>query len=215
MFTTSTLQYLTFNTMRSMLSSIVEPRDGITIGSHALIKRFMKRILKLRSSLPKYTVTYDAGIVQQYIAHMPPLEQLTLPEVIKKLATLMLLLSGQRTQTLHVLDITYMHTNTDRAIFYISDLQKASRPSFHQQPLNLSAYPQDGQICVIQTLNEYLRQTSSKRGTCTKLFISISKPHHSVTTTTIARWIKEIDQGRYRYNHFYSTFNPCSIDFSC
>ena len=136
MFTTSTVQYSTFNTTCSMLSSLVEPRDALTIGNHPLIKRFMKGICKLRP-LPKYTVTYDAGIVLQYIAHMPPLEQVTLSEVTQTLAALMGLLSGQCAQTLLVLDITYMHVNTDRAIFYILDLLQTSRPSFHQQPLNL------------------------------------------------------------------------------
>ena len=192
MFKNSNVQYSTFNTVRSMLSSMVEPRDGITVGNHPLVKRFMKGIFKLRPSLPKYTVTYNAQIVLQHMTRMPPLAQLTLPEVTKKLATLMALLSGQRAQTLYALDITYMHITPERVIFYISELLKTSRPSFHQQPLNLTAYPQDGKLCVVQTLKEYLKQTKPIRGGCTRLFISVSKPHHPVTTGTIARWIKEI-----------------------
>ena len=122
---------------------MVEPRDEINVGNHPLVKRFMKGIFKLRPSLPKYTVTYDAEIVLQlqHMARMPPLAQLTLPEVTKKLATLMALLSGQQAQTLHVLDIAYMHITPERVFFYISELLKTSRPSFHQQPLNLTAYP--------------------------------------------------------------------------
>eukprot|EP00794_Sanderia_malayensis_P012487 gene12487-13770_t len=100
MFKNANFQYSTLNTVRSMLSSMVEPRDGITVGNHPLVKRFMKGIFKLRPSLPKCTVTYDAEIVLQHIARMSPLAQLIIPEVTKKLATLMALLSGQRAQTL-------------------------------------------------------------------------------------------------------------------
>ncbi len=57
------IQYSGMNTIRSMLSSFITQTDGVTIGNQPLAKRFMKGILKLRLSLPKYIVTYDAGIV--------------------------------------------------------------------------------------------------------------------------------------------------------
>ena len=83
------------NNARSALSAVIEPIDGLTVGSHPLIKRIMKGVFKTKPSLPKYTVTYDASGVLKYFSTRPPNHLLNIQELTWKLATLMALLSAQ------------------------------------------------------------------------------------------------------------------------
>ena len=53
----------------------------------------------------------------------------------KKLATLMCVLSGQRSQTMSLLDTNYMQIDENQRFFYIASLLKTTRPDFHQDPL--------------------------------------------------------------------------------
>ena len=54
----------------------------------------------------------------------------------------MLLLSGQRGQTLHLLDIRNLSLSESQAVFGIGDL-KNSRPGAHPSVLVFEAYPHD------------------------------------------------------------------------
>ena len=206
-FNTTTMQYSSMNTIRSMLSSIVEPCEGITVGSHPLVKRFMKGIFKLRPSLPKYTVTYDAEKVLRYLASLPPSAELSFMDITKRMVTLMAFLSGQRAQTLNALDITCMDVKNESYTFFIPSLLKTSRPSFHQEPLTFIEYPQNQKICVVRNIDEYILRTKELRGDEVRLLISTTAPHHAVTTSTVARWIKDmLHKAGIDVNTFWCTF---------
>ena len=68
----------------------------------------MKGIFRLKPSLPRYTVIYDASSVLYYLKQMGPSEASTLKEHSMKLAMLLCLLTANRNQVLSVLDITQM-----------------------------------------------------------------------------------------------------------
>ena len=95
------------------------------------MKRIMKGIFKTKSSLPKYTVTYDASKVLKYFSSRPSNHSLSIQELTWKLAILMALLSAQRAQTSQMLDIDDMYKDKDKVIFYVYELKKTSRSSFH------------------------------------------------------------------------------------
>ncbi len=80
---------------------------------------------------------------------------------------LMVLLSAQRSQRLHVLDINYMQKEEDKYIFYIQILLQTSRPLY---------FPEDPNICRVNNVNVYLEKTKGLRGDCKKLFLS-ALPH--------------------------------------
>ena len=40
------------------------------MGQHHLVKRYLKGVFELRSSLPKYQFTWDVGIVVKFMAEM-------------------------------------------------------------------------------------------------------------------------------------------------
>jgi hypothetical protein len=48
------LSYSTLNTVRSALSSIVQPIDHFTFGNHPLVTRYMQGVFVNRPALPRY-----------------------------------------------------------------------------------------------------------------------------------------------------------------
>ena len=42
--------------------------DGVPVGQHPVIIRFMKGIFNIKPALPKYNFTWDVGIVITYIS---------------------------------------------------------------------------------------------------------------------------------------------------
>ena len=60
LFRTSHVEYSAMNTARSALSAVIEPIDGLTVGSHPLIKRIMKGIFKTKPSIPRGVATGGA-----------------------------------------------------------------------------------------------------------------------------------------------------------
>ena len=66
---------------------------------------------------------------------------------------------------------------------------KTSRPGHESQKVRLSSFP-DKRCCVVHTLNQYLEITKEKRKT-NRLLISY-KTFKEISTSTVARWLKEI-----------------------
>ena len=188
-FHTTKLEYSALNTIRSAMSAVIEPVNGITFGRQPLIKRILRGVFKERPSLPKYVVTYDVDIVFRYILKQPPLSSTDLKSLSFRVSTLLCILSGQRSQTLGVLDKDYMHLVDDKCIFFIRTVLKQSRPGFHQEPLDFKIYPQNESLCPVANIRAYLEATKNLRGDQTGFFISYVPPHKTVTSSTIARWV--------------------------
>ena len=108
----------------------------------------------------------------------------------QKLVVLLLLLSGQRWQSIHLLDIpniSYVHGGIK---ITIGDLLKTSKPGMHMFEINLPMFKQDVRIWVVTVLQCFSQRTSGIRHDVTRLFISTIKPHVGVGRDTISRWTK-------------------------
>jgi len=191
LFKSSTSGYSSINTARSALSAIITPVNGVTFGKHPIIKRLLRGVFRERPALPRYTTTYDVEVVLQYLKSLG--DELTLCNLTLRLATLMCILSGQRSQTLMSLSIKSMHIDKEKCVFFVNKILKQTRPGRHQAPLEFLAFPSDPSICVVKNLQDYLVATSEKRQ-CDQIFISYSKPFHGVKSCTIARWICNVLQ---------------------
>ena len=92
-----------------------------------------------------------------------------LRDLTLKITMLIALLSGQRCQTIHALDINDMqvvcHPN-QQYVFQINKLLKTSRPGKHFSLLTLQAYPADEQLCIFKTIQVYLAKTKPLRVNC-------------------------------------------------
>ena len=69
-------------------------------------------------------------------------------------------------------------------------LSKASQAREARIPSS-SCCPEDPLLCPVSCLKQYEKATSAFRGKDGQLFLGMVSPHRPVTTSTIARWLKQ------------------------
>ena len=115
---------------------------------------------------------------------------MTLKDLTMNLATLLCLLTGQRCQTIHNIDISFIQFYDEGCIVTIRGVLKHTKAGIHQPPLELRSYPSDRRLCIIAYLREYIKRTEGLRKEQSQLLISFNKPHKAISKDTIARWVK-------------------------
>ncbi|XP_068731221.1 uncharacterized protein [Montipora capricornis] len=148
----------------------------------------MKGVFRSRPPVPRYEATWDVQVVLSHLASFAPVNQLDLKSLTHKLVMLVALVSAQRMQSIHLLDLQLMKTGTDMVEFAFPTHIRQSRPGYKTPSLQLKAYPADPGLCVVTHLREYLVRTQELRGSESKLLISYVRRHHAVSKDTIARW---------------------------
>ncbi len=180
------------NTARSALSSVLVLPNGTAFGQHPYVKRLLKGVFETKPALPRYTCVWDVEVVLDYLKNLGSNTELTLKLLTLKLVMLLGLLSGQRCQTLHSLNIKDMVLGESKCVFLLTSLLKTSAPNRHLTHIEFLAYPQDPKLCVINCLNAYLKRTKPHRCGTLQLFLSIQKPFKAVSCDTISRWLKSV-----------------------
>ena len=188
------LSYSAINSARSALSTFIFI-DGKPVGQHPLVIRLLKGVFNSRPSLPKTNVTWDPEIVLKLIkAKLSPSASLKLFELTLKVTALLWLLTGQRSQSLHLLDIRNL-TLTDHSLkIRFGDPLKTTRPGFHQEEIKILAFAPNRQLCLIAAMKRYLQVTKKLRGKETALFITTQKPYKGASRDTISRWVRLVMQ---------------------
>lgn len=182
------LGYSAINTAKSMLSSIFEIIHKRDIGKEVLIKRFMRGIFHVRPVIPKTIFTWDVKVVLRFLETLDN-KQLTLRLLSVKLAVLIVLTTGQRCQTLQLMNLTNMEVNKDYVKIRIGDLLKQSKPDNHLHEIYIEAFKRNEAICVVKALNRYIEVTRNIR-MHSSLFLITQKPYSAASKSTIATWIK-------------------------
>lgn len=185
------LGYSAINTAKSAVSSFIYIVSKVQIGKDVLIKQFMKGIFNKKPALPKYNVTWDVETVIKLLKSWSPVKNISLKLLTFKLVMLLALTTGQRMQSLFLIDIRNLELETLYVKIRFGDLLKQTKPGRHLSELFIEAFKPDYRLCVVLTLNEYIERTSELRNN-NQLFISFQKPYKAVKKCTIARWIKEV-----------------------
>ena len=182
--------YSALNTARSALSACVKlDDDHKELGTHPDICRFLSGVFQETPARPRYDRIWDASIVLNKLKEWSPGKYLPDKLLTCKLATLIMLVTGQRVQTLHALNLENMSIQSGHVSFFISDKLKQFRPGHNSMTIVLKKFRDEPKLCVVNYLSQYLRRTRNKRSS-NYLFISTQKPFGRVTTDTISRWIK-------------------------
>ena len=188
LFLEDNLGYSAMNTARSALSTIMVTTTDQLFGSHPLVKRLLKGMFKIRPNFPKLVCTFDVDVVLRYLNELGDANTIPFKMLTFRLATLFCLLSAQRDQTLTAINVRLIHVSDERIIIYLGHTLKATRPKFHQSPLDFDrAFPQCKNIFPVYNAQQYLQRSFSLRGPFIKFFISYNYPHHPVGTSTISR----------------------------
>ena len=181
------LKYRSIGIARSALSVFLKICSNLDINKFEEISRFMKGVFNTRPALPRLTHTWDVGTVLKYLESMP--DQLTLLQLSCKLCMLFLLLSAQRCQTLHLIEISDIKFINDQVFIAPSHVLKQTRPGHHIDTIVFDKYPKNGKLCIVSILSNYLKRTKDLR--CgNRLLISTLKPYKAVSQSTISRWVK-------------------------
>lgn len=97
--------------------------------------------------------------VLNYLKTLAPVRKLTQKLLTHKLVMSLSLLSAQRGQTLHLLDVIFMDLTFSKVTFKIMDLVKQIRPGYHLKDIVLTGYAPDRRLCIVTILKEYLSHT--------------------------------------------------------
>ena len=151
------------------------------------IIRFFKGAYKLRPPKPKYCYTWDVNLVLGHIKKsLNDNSCLSLKNLTIKCIFLTALISGQRAQSIHKMDLSLMHKSDNCIEFFFNERLKTDKSS--RTSIEINKY-KDGELCVYSCLCKYMEITQSLRKT-TKLWISFNKPYKSISIQSVSRWIK-------------------------
>jgi len=103
-------------------------------------------------------------LVLNYLTTLDPIEKLTLKDLTLKLLMLLLLVTGQRGQSMHLLNVVTIHLSDISCVFNLTSHTKTSKPGQQASAITIQEFKQDCRICPIKTLQEYLKRTDTIRG---------------------------------------------------
>ena len=185
------LSYNSVNVMRSALSAIIAPFRGTSFGDHPDTVTYMKGVYNLTPKVPKYQKIWDVNQVIEYLKKLSPAAKLPIKSLTLKTATLLMIVTGQRVQTLSLLDLDHCQISKNSVHFVITQNIKTSKPGQDALQLHLQKYPPDQRLCIVRYIKAYIARTKDIRQS-QQLFISFRKPYAPVQKGTIAHWVKAI-----------------------
>ena len=151
--------YGSLNSTRSAIS-LISKND---LSKDALIYRYLRGCFKRRPPKPKYDTTWDTEEVLSYIERIDYLENLKLKEISEITATLLVLVTAHRLQTLAVIDIDNIQKSSAGVQIKIPDLLKTSKPGKMQPVLNIPFFRERPKVCVASAILRYLEITEKLR----------------------------------------------------
>ena len=184
----SGLSYSTLNTARAAVSAVAQLTNGNSVGSHPLVARFLKGVYQSRTPTPNYSHIYGTYRPE----HPVPFGCHNFEKPYIKVADVIVVVTGKRGQTIHMLSLEGMTLTGFYCEFQILHHTKTSKPGNENSNILIRAYNNDKKICPVTTLFEYLKTTKSLRNHEQRLFISYIQPHHKVSRDTISRWAKSV-----------------------
>ena len=185
-------QYRSLNSYRSAIASMHTPIDGASIGQHPLVSRLMKGAFQSRPPLPRYSATWDISMVLAYLDSQPLDDNISLKLLTLRTVMLLALTRPSRSADLTKLNLTGFRTTPEGAVFVPSALAKQSTANKPIKDFFFPRFTENVRLCPVHSLALYIERTKQLRGGNSQLFIATIKPHLPVTSSTVARWLKQV-----------------------
>ena len=183
--------FSSINIHRSMLSSTLEPVNETSIGQHQLVRRLLQSIYVLNPPKPKYVTTWDLNLILKYLSSLGPNENLELKNLSHKLAVLLALSTFLRVSEIASIERSSIIVSESDVQFSLGKPRKTQK-SGRLSLFSLKRLP-DPLLCPVNCLGYYVYVTDPLRSqNSNHLLISNIKPYHSVTSTSLAIWIKSV-----------------------
>ena len=138
--------------------------------------------------------TSDATVTA-YLRQQSGNKELTLPLLTKRLAMLLALSTAGRSSDLHAFNVDFLVSQPQGIIATIPGLTKTRRVGSVAKSLTIPRL-KEGQLDPVSCLEEYQERTARWRSNdhpkSKQLFLALPAPHQPVTSSTIARWLKDV-----------------------
>ena len=105
------------------------------------------------------------------------------------LCALLLLLSGQRVQTVHLIRMSGISFKDDACIIRVTDRLKHFSERKNVQTITFPTFKENDNLCVVNCLQEYVKRTKDRRKD-DFLFLCYKKPFGQALKATLCRWLK-------------------------
>lgn len=120
------------------------------------------------------------------------LETLSLRNLSSKLATLLLLITGQRIQTIHSICIDNLIDTLSSVKILITNEIKTSGTNVTQPCLYIPYFKENPALCVASILKFYINKTAGfRKPDQKKLFLTSRSPYLTASKETIIRCVKQ------------------------
>ena len=191
--TNQSLEYRTLAVYKSAISQGHLPVGQTKLGDLPVVSRFMKGIFRMKPPTPRLSSTWDVKRLLEFLATLDPPADLTLKMLSFKLAALLALTSSARAHELIKLDLDFASIKSDSWEFSLAEHTKVSRPGHPARNIYLPAFPDNPEISVVRTLQEYRSRTETKRQS-SRLLISFVSPFKPISSQTLSRWLRKTMQ---------------------
>ena len=168
-------------TFRSAISTILEVTQGSLIGKNALVSRLLKGMTNIEPKKPRYTNTLD---VNALLTHLGLMQDTSLKDISHKTAMLLALTTASRCSELVLLNKSQMEIFPNKVTCHISGSKTWNKKIV--KPLHIHRFPNNSSIFPLTSLERYISATETLRNNTT-LFITLVKPHNSVSVSTVGR----------------------------
>ena len=138
------------------------PKNNMTVGSPPLAFSLMKGVYKYSPPTPRYQSTWLVKTVLIHRSSLHPPEKLDLKSLT--LVMLIALVSAQRGQCLHMLDIGCVKEVSNRFEFLLMEHVKQSRPGYRAPSVILQAYPSDLSLLCVYLFGKISQANQATRG---------------------------------------------------
>ena len=180
------LSYRTIGVYKSCIPQLHDPVGGQPLGTLPLLSRF-----ELRPPTPKVCSTWSVKTLLQYLNSLESNAKLSLKDLILKTTILLALTSSARADELAALHLDFISKKEHSWEFTIPQHVKNSRPNHPPRKLFLPSFPENRNLCVIESLKDYTMRTVLIRKD-ENLLVSYATPHRAIGSQTVSRWIRTV-----------------------
>ena len=185
------------NNIRSSIAFFVQ-NDIPRLGFELPVVNLFNYFHKMKPSFPRYIVTWDVGIVLNFLSKWHPKESLSLKQLTLKTVALVALTSSDRAQSLHALRVDHAHVSPEGLTFVIPTILKHSKRgspaskvvcvTWDAPELNVADYVL---YYMSKTLKFRLKAWNKNKEEVKQLFLSY-RTGRPVAKASISRWVREV-----------------------
>lgn len=163
------------------------------LSEHPLVNKYFNGLFNLYPPKQKMTFVWDVKIIFDHFRNWSKNELLSDKQLSQKLCLLLLILGGQRVNTIQHFSVDRMIISDFSVTFSPAKVLKHSKKGKTLDTFHYRAYNKEKILCVVEVCEEYLKRRSLKVDSSTSpLLISLSKPYKGISANTIRRWIKDL-----------------------